>query len=143
MGWIASRDPSIIKACAGARDYMAISVSQVDDQIASFALLPDVIHNLLARNSELARTNLAILGEFVSKFSKTCSWVRPTAGMAAFVKVRKDGRAVDDCSLVRGFRSLCADQLPDSARGCVGSPGALPQPFAAGKEKWLRGLALL
>ncbi|KAH0537504.1 hypothetical protein FGG08_005722 [Glutinoglossum americanum] len=96
VGWIASRDPSIIEACIKARDYTTISVSQLDDQVASFALSPGVIHNLLSRNMELAKTNLVILDEFVSKFSKTCSWIRPTAGTTAFVKFQKDGRAVDD-----------------------------------------------
>jgi aspartate/methionine/tyrosine aminotransferase len=105
VGWIASRDPSIIKACAGARDYTTISVSQVDDQIASFALSSDVIHNLLARNLKLAKTNLDILGEFVSKFSGTCSWVRPTAGTTAFVKFQKDSCAVDGEAFCRALLS--------------------------------------
>ncbi|KAM0207042.1 hypothetical protein ACHAQD_012213 [Fusarium lateritium] len=42
VGWVASRDKSIISAIMLARDYTTISVSQIDDQIARFALSPEV-----------------------------------------------------------------------------------------------------
>ena len=49
VGWIASRSREIINACAQARDYSTISVSQVDDDIASFALSSETVHSLLGR----------------------------------------------------------------------------------------------
>ncbi|KAH7626650.1 pyridoxal phosphate-dependent transferase [Sordaria sp. MPI-SDFR-AT-0083] len=104
LGWIASRSPSLLRAIASARDYTAISVSQLDDQVASYALGPTVLPALLERNMDLARTNLALLTKFVEgKYSTVCSWVRPTAGTTALVQfrnVRKVGEPVDDAGFV-------------------------------------------
>ena len=96
VGWIASRSPDIIEACALAREYTTISVSQLDDQIASFALDPDCVHALLGRNIKLAKTNCAILETFVEKHRWACDWVRPVAGTTAFVRFSRDGKPIDD-----------------------------------------------
>ncbi|KAJ5939743.1 aminotransferase [Penicillium verhagenii] len=97
LGWIISLSPGIIEACASTRDYTVISVSQVDDQIATFALNSPTVHNLLARNIDLARRNLAVLGEFVEEFKWACQWTRPQAGTTAFIKFSdKGGSPIDD-----------------------------------------------
>ena len=96
VGWIASRDKSIIEAVATARDYTTISVSQLDDQVASYTLSASVLHALLARNINLAKTNIALLEEFIHSHSSICSWVKPTGGTTAFVKFKKDGQPVED-----------------------------------------------
>lgn len=96
VGWIACKDQSIIEAIAAARDYTTISVSQLDDQVASYAMNPSVIHALLARNIKLAKMNVALLEAFVSEFSENVSWVKPTGGTTAFVKFQKKGELVDD-----------------------------------------------
>lgn len=99
VGWIASRDKSIIEMLASGRDYTTISVSQVDDRIASYALSASVLHALLRRNINLAKTNLAMLEAFVDKHDEICSWVKPTAGTTAFIKFENDGKPVDDVEL--------------------------------------------
>ena len=96
LGWIASRDRSIIEAIATARDYTTISVSQLDDQVASYALSGSVLHALLGRNIKLAKTNLALLEAFVNSHSSICSWIKPTGGTTAFVEFSKNGLVVDD-----------------------------------------------
>ncbi|KAJ5582665.1 Pyridoxal phosphate-dependent transferase major region subdomain 1 [Penicillium sp. DV-2018c] len=96
VGWVASRDRSIIESLASARDYTTISVGQFDDAIASFALAPDCIHNLLKRNIDLARTNLAILEKFIDDHRWACDWVRPQAGTTAFVRFNKMGKPIND-----------------------------------------------
>ena len=96
LGWIASRDRSLIEAIATARDYTTISVSQLDDQVASYALSASVLHALLGRNIKLAKTNLALLEAFVNSHNSICSWVKPTGGTTAFIKFEKNGQAVDD-----------------------------------------------
>lgn len=96
VGWIASRDKAVIEACALARDYTTISVSQIDDAIASYALAPTCIHSLLKRNIELAKTNLAILEKFIESHRWACDWVKPRAGTTAFVRFTKMGKPVDD-----------------------------------------------
>ncbi|KAK4697436.1 hypothetical protein P7C71_g630, partial [Lecanoromycetidae sp. Uapishka_2] len=69
VGWIASRSPEIIEACAQARDYTTIS---------------------------LAKRNLEVLDNFVDSFKWACDWVKPVAGTTAFVKFSKMGQEVDD-----------------------------------------------
>ncbi|KAI1423192.1 PLP-dependent transferase [Xylaria sp. FL1777] len=97
VGWAACRDRDIVARLAGARDYTTISVSQLDDQVARYALSADVRHGLLERNVELARANLALLEGFVGEHADVCSWVRPTAGSTAFIRfARRDGQPVDD-----------------------------------------------
>ncbi|CAL3970425.1 unnamed protein product [Diplocarpon coronariae] len=96
VGWIACRDRSIIEAIATARDYTTISVSRVDDQLASYALSTSVLHSLLGRNIKLAKTNIVLLEKFIDRWSDVCSWVKPTGGTTALVRFEKDGNAVDD-----------------------------------------------
>ncbi|KAE8349154.1 hypothetical protein BDV28DRAFT_160737 [Aspergillus coremiiformis] len=96
VGWIASRDRSVIETCASARHYTTISVGQLDDAIASYALDANCIHNLLKRNIQLAKTNLAILEKFIESYRWACEWVKPRAGTTAFVRFSKMGKPVDD-----------------------------------------------
>lgn len=96
IGWIASRNKSIIEALATSRDYTTISVSVIDDQIANYALSDAVRIPLLKRNVSLAKENLEVLGEFVEKYKWILSWVKPAAGTTAFVKVAPGGVPVDD-----------------------------------------------
>ncbi|EFE45067.1 hypothetical protein TRV_00143 [Trichophyton verrucosum HKI 0517] len=88
VGWIiASKD--IIEQCLHARDYTTISVSQLDDRVASFALGEKCVSKLLARNTTIARHNLNILTAFVEEFSSVCDWCEPLAGTTAFVRFSK------------------------------------------------------
>ncbi|KAJ9294714.1 hypothetical protein DTO271G3_6634 [Paecilomyces variotii] len=96
VGWIASRSKTIIEACASTRDYTTISVSQIDDAVARFALAPDCVSNLLQRNIGLAKKNLALLEAFVESHRWACDWVKPVAGTTAFVRFSKMGKPVDD-----------------------------------------------
>ena len=96
VGWIASRNRSIIDNCAAARDYTTISVGQMDDAVASFALGPHCLHALLRRNIDLAKKNLDILEKFIDSHRWACDWVKPRAGTTAFVRFSKMGKPVDD-----------------------------------------------
>lgn len=96
VGWVASRDRQIIEQIASARDYTTIAVSQLDDQVATYALSNSVLHALLKRNINLAKTNVEVLEAFIDEHSEFCSWVKPTAGTTAFIRFESDGQAVDD-----------------------------------------------
>jgi aspartate/methionine/tyrosine aminotransferase len=99
IGWVATRDKALVDALAGARDYTAISVSQLDDQVATYALSGAVLPSLMERNMTLARMNLQMVGSFVEKYNSVCSWVKPTAGTTAFIRFQKNGEPVDDVEL--------------------------------------------
>ena len=95
VGWIASRDAELVEKFHRARDFSVISVSLIGDQIATFALSQDTIHNLLARNLQLARTNLAAVEKFMIKHDDYAEWVKPKAGTTSFIKFSRDGKPVD------------------------------------------------
>ncbi|KAI9888024.1 MAG: hypothetical protein M1823_000145 [Watsoniomyces obsoletus] len=96
VGWIASNDSAIIEDCFRARDYTTISVSHLDDQIATFALSPEVAPRILDRNLKLASTNVNILAKTVEELDGFLSWKKPTAGTTAFIKLCiKDERSED------------------------------------------------
>lgn len=103
VGWVASRSREIIESLANGRDYTNISVSQLDDQIAAFALSQNCIHNLLSRNIKLAKSNLDLLEEFIDEHRWSCQWVRPAAGTTAFVKFMKEGRPVNDVEFCKSL----------------------------------------
>ncbi|KAI0179039.1 PLP-dependent transferase [Hypoxylon sp. FL1284] len=97
VGWVASRDRAIIEGVVAARDYTTISVSQLDDQVARYALSSAVRPGLLARNVGLARANLLLLDRFVGDHADVCSWVKPTAGTTCLLQFKgRDGASVDD-----------------------------------------------
>ena len=104
VGWIISPDDSIIENIAMARDYTTISVSQIDDQIARYALSEEVRSGLIARNLKLAQQNLALVDKFVQDHDGIVSWVKPRAGTTAFIQFRRDGQPVDD-------ENFCKDLL--------------------------------
>jgi aspartate/methionine/tyrosine aminotransferase len=123
LGWIASRDRSVIEACATSRDYMTISVSYLDDAIASYALGGSCIHSLLRRNIDLAKKNLEILEKFVESHRWACNWVKPRAGTTAFIRFTKMGKPVDDVA-------FCETVLEQT--GVMFVPGSLC--FGRGEE---------
>lgn len=96
VGWIATRDVEVFRAVESARNYTTISVSQLDDMVAGYALSDAVRPALLRRNMELARTNCDLVAAFVEEHADVCSWVRPTAGTTAFVQFRRGGKLVRD-----------------------------------------------
>lgn len=95
VGWIASRSSEIVEKIASARHYTTISVSGLDEQVAAFALSPATVHGLLARNIQLAKTNLALLEKFMIKNEDECEWVKPVAGTTAFIKFHREGKPID------------------------------------------------
>ena len=119
VGWIASRSSEIIEACAQARDYTTISVSQLDDQIAAYALDNNCIHSLLSRNIQLAKRNLEILERFVESHRWACEWVKPVAGTTAFIKISHMGSSVDDVAFCQKLLEDTSVMLVPGSR-CFG-----------------------
>lgn len=120
LGWIASPNPEIIEACASARDYTLISVGQIDDSVATHALSHPCVDNLLQRNIQLARQNLAALDAFVDEFSWAVKWTRPKAGTTAFLKfVNSEGKAIDDVAFCQQLQEKTGTMLVPGSK-CFG-----------------------
>lgn len=96
LGWIASRNHEVIDAALNHRSYTSIAVSQLDQEVAAYVLDDSCIHNLLKRNIDIAKQNLAILESFIERHRWACEWVRPVASTVSFVKFSKMGKPVDD-----------------------------------------------
>lgn len=82
LGWIATRDMDVVKACLSHRDYNLISCGMIDEAIATIALKHS--DKLLERNKKIVRDNLAILDEWVNT-EKHVSYVKPQAGTTSLV----------------------------------------------------------
>lgn len=104
VGWIASKSSEIMESCAMIRHYTNISVAQLDDQIASYALSSDCIHNLLGRNIGIAKKNKELVEKFVEEFRWACSWAPPVAGTTAFIKFSQMGKPVDDVAFCKALQ---------------------------------------
>lgn len=115
LGWIATRDIGILRDIESARNYTTISVSQLDDRVAGYALSDTVRPSLLQRNLDLARINIALLDDFIRQHPESCSWVKPTAGTTAMVRFQRGGRPVSD-------GDFCLEILKET--GVLAMPGS-------------------
>lgn len=82
LGWIATKDPSVLAACRSHRDYDLISCGMIDETIAALALSHK--DEILSRNRTLIRENLSVLDAWV-KSEPHVSYVRPKAGTTSLV----------------------------------------------------------
>lgn len=106
VGWLASNSKSIIETCASTRDYTTISVSQLDDAVATTATDPSVMRSLLKRNLDLADHNLDMLAALVEEYPSICEWTKPQGGTTAFIKFKnKDKSLVDDVAFCKALQA--------------------------------------
>lgn len=92
VGWIASPRKDLLQRFLGVRDYSVISVSGVDEELASRALGKQTKRHILERNLQLARTNRSILASWIDA-TPGVKWVPPKAGTTALVYL---GDGIDD-----------------------------------------------
>lgn len=117
IGWVVSPNPQIIDEINLARDYVTLSVSGIDQEIASFALSPDIRQRILSRTAEICASNLALLTEFVEEWKSKgrLNWVKPVVGASAFVQVfDSTGQPVND-------KEYCENMIRDT--GLLVIPG--------------------
>jgi aspartate/methionine/tyrosine aminotransferase len=125
IGWAISQDLDLIRRIVNLRDYTTLSVSQIDDGIASHALSPEVLPKLMSRNLASCAESIAKVEGFVSKHRDRCRWTRPQGAGTAFLQVLNadDGRPADDYELARRLatdKSVCV--VP--GHYCFGEDGA-------------------
>jgi aspartate/methionine/tyrosine aminotransferase len=92
VGWIASPRKDLLQKFLGVRDYSVISVSGIDEELASRALGKQAKRHILERNLQLARTNREILASWIEA-TPGVRWVPPKAGTTALVYL---GDGIDD-----------------------------------------------
>lgn len=99
IGWVLSPNPEIIAEINLMRDYVTLSVSGIDQEIASFALSPGIREKILSRSAGICAANLALLTDFVGEWQRKgrLDWTKSVVGASAFVRVLDSaGQPVDD-----------------------------------------------
>lgn len=94
LGWIATRDEELIKACISHKDYNHISCGIFDEAIASVALSHSDV--LLKRSRGIVRGNLAVLDGWMQT-QPSLSFCKPQAGTTALIRYNADLSSYDFC----------------------------------------------
>jgi aspartate/methionine/tyrosine aminotransferase len=98
LGWLASRNPSLLEKCLHFKYYTTICSSAPSEFLTALALRQR--ETLLTRNLEIVRRNLPILEAFLARHSNLFSWVKPNASPIGFPRVNIDGDVTDFCEKI-------------------------------------------
>src|SRR5438477_7048650 len=87
IGWLATRDRSILDRCARMKDYTTICSSAPSEVLALIALRAR--ERVLARSRSIVDENLRAARDFIAANQDEIEWVPPRAGSTAFPRFRK------------------------------------------------------
>ena len=135
LGWIATHDEAALAALRSHRDYDLISCGMFDEAVAAIALGHK--DKLIARNTGIVRTNLAILDDWVNS-SEHFFYTRPQAGTTALVYYDFDIPSYDFCT--RMYHETGAFVTPGD---CVEQPRSMRIGYASDTETLKAGLAAI
>jgi aspartate/methionine/tyrosine aminotransferase len=94
IGWLATRDRSLLGRVAAFKDYTTICSSAPSEILALIALrAKDAV---LARSQAIVAANLPLLDAFFAARPETFRWVRPRAGSVGFPRLTAPGISIDD-----------------------------------------------
>jgi aspartate/methionine/tyrosine aminotransferase len=90
LGWLASRDPEIIRRCLEFKYYTTICSSAPSEFLAALAMRHREV--LVQRNLQIALRNLRLLDVFIQQRPQWFEWVKPNASPIGFAhfKPRRD-----------------------------------------------------
>lgn len=91
IGWLATRDRSVLDRCARMKDYTTICSSAPSEILALIALRAR--DRVLARSRAIVASNLPLVDAFMARLADTFSWVRPRGGSTAFPRLVAGGPA--------------------------------------------------
>ena len=135
LGWIATHDEAALAALRSHRDYDLISCGMFDEAVAAIALGHK--DKLIARNTGIVRTNLAILDDWVNS-SEHFFYTRPQAGTTALVYYDFDIPSYDFCT--RMYHETGAFVTPCD---CFEQPRSMRIGYASDTETLKAGLAAI
>ena len=98
IGWLATRNGSVIRAVAAAKDYTTICNSAPSEYLAAVALRHRA--RLVDRSLSIVKHNLALLDGFFARNGHVLQWVRPLAGSVAFPRLVLSTEAATFCAEV-------------------------------------------
>ena len=94
IGWLATRDRSLLARCAAFRDYTTICASAPSEILALIGLRGR--EAVLDRSRGIVEANLARLDAFFDAWPDRFAWVRPRAGSVGFPRLTVPGVGIDD-----------------------------------------------
>ena len=83
IGWIAG-PPDLIQKCWSLRDYISLSPGKLNDALAQLGMRHR--ERIIARNTDIVRTNLAQAGAWMADRAAFLSWTPPRGGLLALLK---------------------------------------------------------
>jgi aspartate/methionine/tyrosine aminotransferase len=98
LGWLASRDPEIIRRCLEFRYYTTICNSAPSEFLAALALRHREV--LVQRNLEIVQRNLPLLDAFFQQRRHLFEWKKPNASPIGFVHFKPQRDAHEFCENV-------------------------------------------
>lgn len=132
LGWIATHDKEVIRACMSHRDYNLISCGMFDEALAAVALKH--CDKLLVRNKGIVRENLEILDQWVNS-EPHVSCVKPQAGTTALVYYDLDMNSYAFCEEM--YHKTGAFVTPGD---CFEQPHSFRIGYACEKQELIDGL---
>jgi len=101
LGWLVSRNASLLKQCFEMRLYTTICNSAPSEFLSEIALRHRDV--LIRRNLELVRHNVPLLDQFFMEHSDLFEWVKPNASPMCFPRWKGSESALEFCDrLVQG-----------------------------------------
>ena len=86
IGWLATKDQTLMKRFRGFKDYTTICSSAPGEILAIVALRAR--DRILDRTKKIVEDNLEIAGAFFERFHKHFEWIKPAAGPVAFPRLK-------------------------------------------------------
>ena len=86
IGWLASRDRSLLARVAAIKDYTTICNAAPSEVLAVMALRARA--RILARSRAIVGENVVALGQLIERHAAHLEWVKPSAGSVAFPRLR-------------------------------------------------------
>ena len=85
VGWVASRNPELLRKISSARDYSTLCGSAPGEFLAQIALRH--VEQVMAPRLNAARSNLQRLTDAVASSKRSIRWLPPQAGYTAFLQL--------------------------------------------------------
>jgi aspartate/methionine/tyrosine aminotransferase len=98
LGWLASRDPQILKLCTSLKYYTTICSSAPSEFLSDLALRHR--EKIVERNRQLVLRNLQLLSTFLARHSKLFLWTPPNASPIGFVQFKPQQDVFQFCESV-------------------------------------------
>lgn len=104
LGWLATRDASLLSRCQEIKDYTTICLSAPSEILGIIALRArDAI---LERNRSIVADNLAVAQRFFAEHSDRFTWIQPRGGSVAFPVWTGNGSVDDFCQRMLDERGV-------------------------------------